>query len=198
MLIGHDQSKTLYILGTGTVALETEHRIREDGYSHIELVHHDDFLSIPKQSYCMFGFSNVEFKKKWLAQLDIDNYHWPSFIHRSAVVPVLKAVGPGCMIGALTHIAFDSNLTAFCYIGDMSTISHGGQLGTNVFFGPGVITGGSVIIGNNVSVSMNCSIKDRLTITNDCFFAMNTIIRKNITESGRYYSNGLRCRRYST
>ena len=198
MLIGHDPLKTLHILGTGTAALEIEHRVREDGYSFVKLVHHDDFLSVPEQSYCMFGFVNVEFRKKWLAQLNINNYHWPSFIHRSAVVPVLNAVGPGCIIGALTHIAFDAKLSAFCWIADMSTLSHGGQLGINVCFGPGVITGGSIITGNNVYVGMNCSIKDRLTITDDCSFAMNTIVRKNITHPGKYYSNGLRCLQYGT
>lgn len=188
MLMHYDSSQPLYILGTGVPAQRLLYNIQKEYQNQVYLVPDSDFTTIPKNSYCFFGFSNPEFRKHWINTLKLDDYQWVTYLHPTASVDDLSSIGKGCHIDAFSYLMWGTQCGEFTKICESVTVGHGTVLGSNVFIGPASTLGGSSKIGNHVYLGMRSVVKDKISIVDDCFFAMNTVIRKSVNKSGRYYN----------
>lgn len=189
MLIDHYDQKPIYIIGTQVAALELQLWLNDCAACDVILVEHDKISTIPKGSSCFLGFWHADYRKKLLESFALSDYHWPSFVHPTACVNDLNAIQSGSVVFPVSQIAHKVKCGRFLLLGSMSNIGHGTCLGSNVIISPGVIIGGSTTIGNNVMFAQSSSIRDKISIVDDCKFSINSVVTKDILESGTYYGN---------
>jgi acetyltransferase-like isoleucine patch superfamily enzyme len=189
MLIGHNNRDPIFIIGSQVAAVELQLWLKACTTCDVIRIDHDQFATIPKGSHCFLGFWNADYRKKFLESSALTDYHWPSFVHPTACVNDLDSILPGSVIFPMSQIAHRVNSKGFLLLGSMCNIGHGTSLGSNVIISPGVIIGGSTNIGNNVLLGQSSNIKDKITIVDDCKFAINSVVTKDILESGHYYGN---------
>lgn len=191
MLHFYHAFEPLFIIGSGPYAYELESWIKDDQSVNVQIVAHDNFHSLPKGAQCMLGFQTMEYRKSFLAKIQINDYRWPAFSHGSAVVASGAQISQGVVINPQTVIGHQAQLGKHNNIGILCKVGHFTQLGDNVVVAPGTMIGGSSTIGNDVYFGQMCSVKDKIAIGNNMFFTMNSVISKNITASGKYYGNRL-------
>jgi UDP-3-O-[3-hydroxymyristoyl] glucosamine N-acyltransferase len=189
MLINYNSTNTLFIIGSGPYAHELKFWIANKINTSIELIHHNDFNSVPCGSQIMLGFQNLEYRKNLLSKHRLTDYVWPTFIHPSAIISNTQSMPIGVVINPQAVVGYGVILENFCNIGILSKIGHNCILGENNIVGPGTIIGGSTTVGDNVFFGQSCSIKDQINICNDVFFTMNSVVSKNINTPGKYVGN---------
>lgn len=189
MLLHCESTQPIYIIGTGPYARELQTWMTQDGHADIRSISHDAVNTVPINSQLMLAFCSMEYRKNFLSETKIQNYVWPAFIHSSALVTDLDSISPGVTINPMTVIGHGAVIGDFCQIGACSKVGHGTQVGRNTVITPGTMVGGSTQIGNNVFFAQSCSICDKITICDDTYFAMNSVVKKNITKPGRYYGD---------
>jgi UDP-3-O-[3-hydroxymyristoyl] glucosamine N-acyltransferase len=196
MLINHNPTLPVYILGTGIVAEELQALILADGHSLTELVEVDDFATLPAGSHCIIGFERDDFRKRWISELQTAEYNWVTYIHPTAVVSDVSLIGNGSYIDPFVFVGYNAGCGEFSRLCAMASIGHGTRLGKNVFLGPKSTIAGSTQVGDHVNLSMCCVVKDRVAIASNCTFAMHTVVRKNVSQSGNYFNVGNRLKKY--
>lgn len=189
MLLNYTSNQNIYVIGTGPYAQELKCWLQHDIVTMVELVHHDDFCSVPIGSQILLGFQNLEYRKNFLSNVVVSQYSWPTFIHSSAVVACMSALLQGTVINPQAVIGYGATLGEFCNIGILSKVGHRATIGTNTVISPGTMIGGSTTIGHDVFFGQSCSIKDKITICNNAYFAMSSVVSKDVSESGRYFGN---------
>jgi len=189
MLLHCDSAQPIYILGTGPYAKDLYSWMTRDGHVDIKSISHDAVDTVPINSQLMLGFYGMQYRKNLLSEINIQNYVWPAFIHSSALVTDLDSIHPGVIVNPMSVIGHGVVLEDFCQVGTLSKVGHGTQVGRNTVITPGTIIGGSTRIGHNVFFAQSCSISDKITICNDTYFAMNSVVKKNISQPGRYYGD---------
>lgn len=191
MLLYHDTKQPLYIVGTTVSAAELVAVISQHSGVVANMIAPDELESLPAGSYCMLGFWNIEFRKKFLTTKNCYNYQWPSFIHPMAVVSNTNDVGPGCVIHPMSVVGYNTKIGSFCIVGPHSHIGYNTTLGINTVVCPGSIITGSVKVGSNVFVGQSSSIKDKVSIADNVTLAMSSVVTKDINTPGQYYHNRL-------
>jgi len=189
MLLHYTLDQPIFILGNGFYSNELKIWINSDTPAHIELVDPSDFFSIPLGSQIVLGFQNLEYRKKFLSSSKIEHYHWPSYIHSSAIVTDNSSIQKGTVVNPQSVIGYGVTLEPFCNIGILSKIGHGTALGVNTVVSPGTMIGGSTTVGRDVFFGQACSIKDKIKICNDVYFTMNSVVKKDVVAAGKYYGN---------
>jgi len=189
MLLHCKSTQPIYILGTGPYAKDLYSWMTQDGHADIRSISHDAVNTVPINSQLMLGFYNMQYRKIFLSETKIQNYVWPAFIHSSALVTDLASISPGVIVNPMSVIGHGVVLKDFCQVGTLSKVGHGTQVGWNTVITPGTIIGGSTRIGHNVFFAQSCSICDKITICDDTYFAMNSVVKKNINKPGRYYGD---------
>lgn len=190
MLHNADLNLPFYILGTGVVAHEYQQWITNEGIDQVYLVEPVDFVKLAAGSQCLFGFHNIEFKRKWIETLANQNLKWPTYIHPSAIVSSPRLVGYGSCIGVNAYLGYAAGVGNFSTVCETVVIGHNTKIGNNAFVGAGTTMGGSSQIGNNVYFGIRNAVKDKITIVDNCYFAIGTTIRKTVRSPGRYYNHG--------
>lgn len=189
MLIDFDHDKTLYILGDAAPAIEIKNWVRAESDTNIVLVSCDDFYNLPAGSQCMLGFQTLEYRKRLLENLKVDNYQWPTFVHPKAHVERISSLGKGCVVLNFVHVGWNSIIGDFCYLATGSQISHDSKLGKNCILSPGVIIGGATTFKDNIWVGLNSSFANKIQICSDTIFTMTSVVHKSVTDPGKYYGN---------
>ena len=189
MLLHCKSTQPIYILGIGPYARELHSWMTRDGHTDIRSISHDAVDTVPINSQLMLAFSSMQYRKNFLSETKIQNYVWPAFIHSSALVTDLASISPGVIVNPMSVIGHGVVLEDFCQVGALSKVGHGTQVGWNTVITPGTIIGGSTRIGHNVFFAQSCSICDKITICDDAYFAMNSVVKKNINKPGRYYGD---------
>jgi len=189
MLLHCEFTQPIYILGTGPYARELHSWMTQDGHADIKLISHDAVNTVPINSQLMLAFYSMQYRKNFLSETKIQNYVWPAFIHSSALVTDLDSISPGVIVNPMCVIGHEVVLENFCLVGALSKVGHGTQVGQNTVISPGTNIAGSTSIGHNVYFSQSCSVCDKITICDDTYFAMNSVVKKNITKPGRYYGD---------
>ncbi len=159
-----------------------------EGIRYLYLVPHDEFRYVAPGSQCILGFLNCQYRKKFLQNFDVKQYRWPSYIHASSVVSPDVVIEPGVFIGPQCHISYMSKVGAFGHVAAQNLVGHDSWIGENTVLTPGVTVTGGNRIGNNVWFGARCIVRDQITIADDCEFAIGTVIRKSVTQSGKYYN----------
>lgn len=187
MLLYHQPDTPIYIIGQGPYARELQSWLGQSAVTHV--VDHDCLEKIPAGSQVMLGFQNIEYRTKFLLANDTNRYVWPSFVHDTTVMADGVSIGPGTVINPQCVIGYGVTVGNFNNIGIMCKIGHADVLGINVVTSPGTMIGGSTTIGDHVFFGQMCSIKDKLEICANAYFAMNSVVSKNIDSPGKYVGN---------
>lgn len=188
MLVNCDPASTIYILGDGLTAEHTSMLLHQENHTNTVCVPPHEFLSVPPGSQCMIGFEARVYRRELENRINLDQYLWPTYIHPTATIEPDTTIGKGCYIGPQCYVSFRSTVGDFCRLTVQNLLGHGSKLGSNVVVLPGTTIAGASHIGNHVWFGMRCMVKDKITIVDDCEFALATVIRKDVTQSGRYYS----------
>lgn len=190
MLLFHDLTQPLYIVGTTISAIELVAAVSAEGVI-AKIIAPEDVDTLSPGSYCMLGFWNLEFRKKFLTTKNCYNYQWSSFIHPNASVANLTSIGQGVVVHAMSTVGVNAQIENFCIIGPHAHVGYNTKLGVNTVVCPGSIITGSVTIGNNVFVGQSSSIKDKVSIVDNVTLAMSSVVTRDINKSGQYYHNRL-------
>jgi len=189
MLLYHDPSRPVYMLGTGAVASEILGWLHWAKIPNLEQLGHESFQDIQPGSQCVLGFSDLARRAQWIQALEPLGIQWCTYVHPTAVVHPQAKIGPGCAICPKSVIGWNVHLEKFVYVGDSGLIGHNTSVGHNVFFGSGCVVGGSCQIGSRVFVGLGSSIRDHNTVCDDVMFYMTSVVTRDIAEPGTYYSN---------
>ena len=110
-----------------------------------------------------------------------------TFIHPTALILDDEIIiGEGSFIGA------NSILTTNIQIGNHAILNRGNHIGHDCIIGnyfsamPGSIVSGNVHIGNGVYLGTNSSVIEKKYILHDIVIGANSVVIRNITESGTY------------
>lgn len=189
MLLHYKQNQPIYLVGTGPYAKDLHAWMTKDGHSQVVSVAHDSADTLPAGSQLMLAFYGMRYRKKFLSADRLEKYVWPAFVHSSALVTDQDSIRPGVIVNPMCVIGHGAVLGDFCQVGTLSKVGHDTHIGSNTVITPGTIIGGSTRIGNHVFFAQSCSVKDKITICDDTTFVMNSVVKKDITQSGRYYGD---------
>lgn len=190
MLLHHDVSQPLYLIGSGVVTEGEAAWLRQESNVTVKITPPETFAHVPKGSQCMLGFWTMHYRNTFFSLHDINQYDWPIFLHPRAVVGTdHERIGKGTIVYPLAYIGHDVTIGPFGLIGQLSSIGYGTKLGENVVVGPGTVIGGSTTVDNNVFFGQSCSIKDKIFIADTSSFCMNSVVTKSIEQSGKYFGN---------
>ena len=189
MLINFDSNKPLYIVGTGTPAIELRVWIYDEYNIKPQLIERQNLNTLPNDSQCIPGFANREFRLKLVTDTNCQNHNWVSYFHPSSLVISTAQLGHGTVIHPMTTVGHNAVVGNFGWFAPYCLIGHGDILGNNVVLGPGVIVGGSTNIGNNVSIGLGSKICNKISICSDTEFLMTSIVTNDIDDPGTYYGN---------
>ena len=189
MLINYNFTDALYIVGTGIAAEEIAEWIRDESNIQATLVSKQEYIKLPAGSNCILGFANMDYRTALINDPGVNSFNWVSFVHPKATVTKTAKLGPGTVIQPLVCIGHNVRVGDFGWIAAMSHVGHGSELGNNNVVGPGTLIAGSTQIGDNVLFGQSCSVRDKIRIGNKIEFTMNSVVTKDIAESGNYYGN---------
>jgi sugar O-acyltransferase (sialic acid O-acetyltransferase NeuD family) len=133
----------------------------------------------------MIAISNSKVRESIVKNLP-SNTRFFSFVHPSSILSGDIYIEEGCFIGP--HCILTTNIK----IGKHALLNRGIQIGHDCSIGdffsamPGSIISGTNTIGNRVYFGANSTTREKITITNDCTFGLNSGIVKDITEPGTY------------
>lgn len=189
MILNYRGTDPIYVIGNGVAAEEIQLWLQADSLNPVITVDHTDFRNLPQGSNCVIGFWNIDYRQQFLAQHNIENYNWPTYVHPRACVTNVNALQTGTVIYPMCQIGHGAVIDSFALIGPMCQIGHGAKLGKNVVVSPGTVIGGSTVVGNHVLFGQQCSVKNKISIGSEIKFAMNSTVTRDILESGTYYGN---------
>jgi sugar O-acyltransferase (sialic acid O-acetyltransferase NeuD family) len=139
----------------------------------------------PNEYEIMIAISNSKVRESIVKNLP-SNTRFFSFVHPSSILSGNIDIQEGCFIGP------NCILTTNIKIGKHALLNRGIQIGHDCSIGdffsamPGSIISGTNTIGNRVYFGANSTTREKITITNDCTFGLNSGIVKDITEPGTY------------
>ena len=139
----------------------------------------------PNEYEIMIAISNSKVRESIVKNLP-SNTRFFSFVHPSSILSGDIYIEEGCFIGP--HCILTTNIK----IGKHALLNRGIQIGHDCSIGdffsamPGSIISGTNTIGNRVYFGANSTTREKITITNDCTFGLNSGIVKDITEPGTY------------
>jgi sugar O-acyltransferase (sialic acid O-acetyltransferase NeuD family) len=139
----------------------------------------------PNEYEIIIAISNSKVRESIIKNLP-SNTRFFSFVHPSSILSGDIYIEEGCFIGP--HCILTTNIK----IGKHALLNRGIQIGHDCSIGdffsamPGSIISGTNTIGNRVYFGANSTTREKITITNDCTFGLNSGIVKDITEPGTY------------
>ncbi len=189
MLLYNKIDQPIFLVGSGPYAKDLESWMKSDGHNQVISVSHEDLDNVPLNSQVMLAFVNMQYRKKFFATVEMQRYNWPAYVHSSALVTDLASISPGVIVNPMSVLCNGCVIQDFCLIGTQNKIGHETHLGRNTVTTSGTIIGGSTRIGCNVFFAQSCSVKDKITVCDDVYFAMNSVVKKDIVTAGRYYGD---------
>lgn len=189
MLSGYDPSQPLYVIGRGIGADEIAHWIYQTESVDVLRATTEEFENLAPGTQCIIGFWNMDYRRWFIDHTKNFHRKWISYVHPRAWVTDLDRIGQGTVILGMAHLCYGVQLGDFCLIGEFCNVGHGTRLGRNVVMTPNNIIAGSTVVGDDVLFLQCCSIRDKIQIANNITFSMNSIVTKNVLESGHYIHN---------
>jgi sugar O-acyltransferase (sialic acid O-acetyltransferase NeuD family) len=139
----------------------------------------------PNEYEIIIAISNSKVRESIIKNLP-SNTRFFSFVHPSSILSGDIYIEEGCFIGP--HCILTTNIK----IGKHALLNRGIQIGHDCSIGdffsamPGSVISGTNTIGDRVYFGANSTTREKITITNDCTFGLNSGIVKDITEPGTY------------
>lgn len=100
-----------------------------------------DSYRICVDDYFVIGVSNVEFRKKVITQLQLNNARFLTLIHPTAIVARNASLGCGCFISPYCMIGPNVVIGDFNHLTSQSVISHDTRIGNNNILSTALLCG---------------------------------------------------------
>jgi len=188
MLLNFDSAKPVYLLGKGIAAQAWKQNLKSENIDPIEKSI-EDIHTIPNGSQCFLGVLDIKLRTKLLSEIDVENYIWPTYVHPTAFVEDPSSLGQGVWIYSFSYISCLATVGDFSVITSYSNVGHNSEIGKNNVTAINTMIAGSVRTGQNVFFGIGSKIRDKIDIADNVVILMDSVVTKNIIESGTYYGN---------
>ena len=192
-------SKTLYIIGGASTALEIRETIElfsndydcvvnvvADGsscrYSFIEDKDLQSHIKRTKIKYYIIGFTDQKLRAKYRKVMDEYNAIPANIIHPTALISKSARIGLGNYIAAYAIISSEVSLGNNNIVNLATTLGHNSVVGDDNVFNPGVRISGCVKIDNRCLIGANAFVYQGVNICSDCMVDAQTYLNQDLKE----------------
>lgn len=190
-------SKNIAIIGYGGFAKELSYNLKKGSYKYFihqkylpeqKIEELDCIENINFDKYAiLLGIGDIKIRKSIIENFP-KNVEYATYIDQYAKLLDKSSIkiGVGTVICAGSIITSNVNISDFCQINLLNTISHNVNLNNFTTTAPGVNVNGNVTIGNECYIGSNTSIRNKISITNNVVIGMGSSVINNIEEPGVY------------
>jgi len=116
------------------------------------------------------------------------NTEYFTYIDKDAKILDKKTIviGKGSIITAGSILTTNITIGEFSHINLNTTLGHDIKINDYLTTSPGVHISGEINIGKNVYLATGCVLRNKINICDNVVIGMNSVVNKNITESGVY------------
>ena len=186
-MITSSHEKPLYIAISYDTATYNDLRcfLEQDGI-HLLRQDPDEFTSHynPNANYINLVTMVVEQRKTVSQLLDERDLTRFSYIHKTTINS--GQVESGCFVYPNSVIYAGAVIDKDVIIHSMSVVAHNVTLGIGTYISAGVLIGGSATLGEFNQCMLGVIIHDKIKICDHVTIGSNTVIRKDISTSGKY------------
>ena len=188
MLLNFNNQQPLYLIGKGVSGKEFFQVLVKHGVSNINSITIEQLDLIPARSQCIIAIRDLPSRQ---AIIDVykNQFEWPTFVHKLSDVVDLSALGKGIWVDSYSSIGSNASLGDFTVVSSYGCIAHNCKIGKNCFLAPNTMILGSSDIGDNVYFGARCTVVDHICVASDTAFLVNSVVHKNVTDSGTYLHN---------
>jgi sugar O-acyltransferase (sialic acid O-acetyltransferase NeuD family) len=189
--------KKIAIIGYGGFAREIACNLKKGTYNFFvnKQYINSDNISILKpleeidiNNYsALVAIGNPLLRKKIIESLPFGIEHY-TFIDKRAILLDKDTIniGEGSIITAGTVITTNINIGKFSHLNLNTTVGHDSNLGDFLTTTPGVHISGEPNIGKYTYFGCGAVVKNKINICDNVIVGMNSVVNKDITESGVY------------
>ena len=112
--------------------------------------------------------------------------HFARLVHPAAVISPTAVVGPGCFVGALSTVASGAELGPHVFINRQASVGHDSIIGDYSRLQPGARVAGLVRVGRGVTLGMGAQVLERVHIGDHAEVAAGALVRRDIPAGARY------------
>lgn len=137
---------------------------------------------------CVFfaaGYNNFSFRESAFEKL-YGKVPFATIISSSAVIGKNVAIGEGVYIGANSYIDCNTVIGNNVFIHCGSTLGHNNIIKDHTYISGRFDTCGFVRIGKRCFVGVRCLVSDHITICDDTWLGIGSLILKDISQPGKY------------
>lgn len=137
------------------------------------------------------GYTRFDLREQFYTQLK-GKVPFANIIMPSAEVSPTAKLGEGNYIGPHTTVAAHTVVENNVFVHGNCLLGHDSVVHSHSYFSGRDYMAGFCEVGERVFVGLSVCVADHLTITNDVWVGIGSIVAKNITESGKYMSASAR------
>lgn len=137
---------------------------------------------------CVFlaaGYNNFTFRENTFNNLS-PIIPFANIISPSATIGKNVQLGQGVFVGDNTYIDDRSIIEDNVFIHVGSTLGHNNIIGAHTYISGRFDTCGDVKVGKRCFVGVRSLVADHITICDDCWIGIGSIVLKDITQPGKY------------
>lgn len=140
------------------------------------------------------GYNNFEFRERTFNNLK-GKVPFANIIMDNVRIGSNVTLGEGVFIGENSKIGSDSVIEDNVFIHGMTFLAHDNHVGAHSYISGRFDTAGFVTIGKRNFMGIRSCISDHVTIADDVWIGLGTIVAKDIKQAGKYISAALKlCR----
>lgn len=137
---------------------------------------------------CVFlaaGYNNFIFRENTFNKLS-PTVPFANILSPSATIGRNVIIGQGVFVGDHTYIDDKSIIEDNVFIHVGSTIGHNNIIGAHTYISGRFDTCGDVKVGKRCFIGVRCLVSDHVSICDDSWIGIGSVVLKNITEPGKY------------
>ena len=137
---------------------------------------------------CIFlaaGYNNFAFRESVFNRV-YGKVPFATIISSSAFVGKNVVIGDGVYIGANSYLDINSVIGNNVFIHSGSTLGHNNIIGDHTYISGRFDTCGCVKIGKRCFVGVRCLVSDHVSVCDDTWLGIGSLILKDITQPGKY------------
>jgi len=190
-------TKKIGIIGYGGFAREIMCRLKKNSY---DIFINEKFITNDIKNIVK-PFENLDVNKykiliciadskirNSIVNLLPSNTEYFTYIDKNAKLFDKKTIviGKGSIIGYGSVLSTNINIGEFSHVNVNTTIGHDTTINDYLTTGAGVHISGDMNIGKHVFLATGCVLRNKINICDNVVIGMNSVVNKNITESGVY------------
>ena len=137
--------------------------------------------------FCAAGYNNFSFRENVFNSLK-GKVPFANIINPSVSIGKGVILGEGIYIGANSYIADETVVQDNVFIHAGTTLGHNNTIGSHTYISGRFDTCGYVNVGKRCFIGVRCLVSDHVTICDDTWLGIGSLVLKNIEQSGKYMS----------